>query len=86
MSVTGLSDYTMKKLNKLYTCKIAEANTIWITQVDPNFYQVNEPSRFYQLLEYGLYFTNQTRMTTQEINPAGAKLSVQVTLTALWNI
>ena len=58
-----------EKLNKLYTCKIAEANTIWITQVDPNFYQVNEPSRFYQLLEYGLYFTNQTRMTTQEINP-----------------
>lgn len=32
-------------------------------------YQFNIPSRYYQLLEYGLSFSNQTYMTDQEINP-----------------
>ncbi|MDE7374840.1 MAG: hypothetical protein K2M86_05910, partial [Odoribacter sp.] len=43
-------------------------------------YSIHQPSRFYQLLECGLTFNNQTRMTEQEINPRwGQFLSVGYT-------
>lgn len=44
-------------------------DTLWYYQADKNKYDLHESSRFYQLMEYGLSFSNQTRMTDQEINP-----------------
>ena len=32
-------------------------------------FQINLPAQYYQLLEYGFSFNNQTRMNAQEINP-----------------
>lgn len=36
---------------------------------DKQNYRIPTASEYYQLLEYGLTFNNQSRMTTQEINP-----------------
>ena len=45
------------------------------------------PSRYYQLLEYGMYFSNQTRMTTQELAPRwGQSVSGAFSNTPLKNL
>lgn len=36
---------------------------------DKDRYAIDLPNRYYQFLEYGATFSNQTRMTEQEINP-----------------
>lgn len=58
-----------EKMTQLYSCQTDQYGNLWLWEEDPRFFQIQTPSRFYQLLEYGLYFSNQTRMTTQEINP-----------------
>ena len=55
-------------------------NQLWIYPADRQAYRIHQSSRFYQLLECGLTFSNQTRMTDQEINPRwGQRLSVGYT-------
>lgn len=57
-----------------------EDNIAWLTPADKSHYHIHQASRFYQLMEYGITFNNQTRMTTQEINPRwGQMLSVGYT-------
>lgn len=51
-------------------------DTLFIRPVSVKDYEIHLPSRYYQLLEYGLIFNNQTRMTEQEFNPRwGQRLS-----------
>lgn len=42
---------------------------IYLSATDKNKFDIRLPSRFYQLLEYGATFSNQTHMTDQEISP-----------------
>lgn len=49
-----------------YTLKDRE---VWITPANKRDYDIHQASRYYQLMEYGMTFNNQTRMTEQEINP-----------------
>lgn len=44
-------------------------DTGYIRPVSPGHYRFSTPSNYYQMLEYGLLFGNQTRMTVQEIKP-----------------
>lgn len=48
---------------------IQDDNQLIVTPVDPRQYRIHQRSIFYQMLEYGLSFSNQTLMTTQEIHP-----------------
>lgn len=41
----------------------------YIYAVKPADYRYSTPANYYQKLEYGIIFNNQTRMSTQEINP-----------------
>lgn len=41
----------------------------YIIPVPPRNYRFSTPANYYQMLEYGLILSNQTRMTVQEINP-----------------
>lgn len=54
--------------DKIYSFFIKD-NTAWISPVNKDNYHIHQSSRFYQLLEYGLTFSNQTRQTDQEVNP-----------------
>lgn len=55
-------------------------NTAWLSPVNKHNYSIHQSSRYYQLMEYGITFSNQTRMTEQEINPRwGQILSVGFT-------
>lgn len=65
--------------DQLYSYSVKD-NTAWITLVDRHNYRIRQTSIYYQLMEYGLMFSNQTRMTDQEINPRwGQSLSVGYT-------
>lgn len=65
--------------DKAYNYRI-ENNMAWLYPVDKNNYRIHQSARFYQLLEYGITFNNQTRMTDQETNPRwGQMLSVGYT-------
>lgn len=46
----------------------------WLYATDKNNYKLHQANRYYQLMEYGLTFSNQTRMTEQEIDPRWAQI------------
>lgn len=46
-----------------------QGNTIYITPRKKEDFQVSIPANYYQLMEYGLTLSNQTRMTVRELNP-----------------
>ncbi|MDE6451543.1 MAG: hypothetical protein K2L23_04505, partial [Odoribacter sp.] len=54
--------------DQLYVFHIIN-DQLWGFPAKKEDYRFQQSSRFYQLLEYGLTFSNQTRMTDQEINP-----------------
>ena len=46
-----------------------ENDTLWLAPAHPENYRLDYGHQHYQLMEYGITFSNQTRMTDQEINP-----------------
>lgn len=63
----------------LYSYRTIE-NISFLYPVNKHNYNIHQSSRFYQLLEYGITFSNQTRMTEQESNPRwGQMLSIGYT-------
>ncbi len=46
-----------------------QENTAILYPVQKQDYHIYQANRYYQLMEYGLTYSNQTRMTEQEINP-----------------
>lgn len=54
--------------DKLYAFRIVD-NQLWGYPANKQDYRIHQSAKFYQLLEYGLTFSNQTRMTEQETNP-----------------
>lgn len=48
---------------------VEKDSVFWLYPADKHDYDLRQKSRYYQLLEYGLTFSNTTRMTVQEINP-----------------
>ena len=46
-----------------------ENDTLWLAPVQTEDYDIQFGKRYYQLMEYGITFSNQARMTDQEINP-----------------
>lgn len=76
--------YKVESLHRSRPQKIHRAQTenqvIWLYPTEKEFYKIEQPARYYQLLEYGISFSNQTRMTEQEINPRwGQRLTVGYT-------
>lgn len=62
-------------------------SAIYLHAENKNNYNIHIPARFYQLLEYGVTFSNQTRMTDQELYPRwGQMLSVGYTHSPLKNM
>ncbi len=55
-------------IRKLYRLQVKD-NIGYLYPANPDNYHYSLPANYYQMLEYGLLFSNQTRMTTQEINP-----------------
>lgn len=53
---------------------LQEDDQYFILPIDKKQYRIHQNPNFYQLLEYGLSFNNQTRMTTQEIHPRWGQL------------
>ncbi len=52
----------------------------WLYPTNKEFYKIQTSPRAYHLVEYGISFNNQTRMTEQEINPRwGQRLSAGYT-------
>jgi len=54
--------------DKLYSFRLID-DQLWGYPAHQEDYQIHQSSRYYQLLEYGVTFSNQTRMTNQELNP-----------------
>lgn len=55
-------------------------SSLYLHTVNKDDYNIHIPARFYQLLEYGATFNNQTHMTDQELYPRwGQMLSVGYT-------
>ncbi len=85
--IRNIQPYLRYKLEALHAQKAKDAylpfekdNIIWLTPVNKLDYHLHQPSRFYQLMEYGIKFSNETRMTSQEINPRwGQMLSIGFT-------
>ena len=83
----SLRPYLRYKLEALHAQKVKDAysyfikdDIVWLTPVNKCNYDIRQSSRFYQLMEYGISFSNQTRMTEQEINPRwGQMISVGFT-------
>ncbi len=72
-SVTPYVRYKIEALHnndvrKLYQLRIKD-DIGYLYPANPAHYRYSTPANYYQMLEYGLLFSNQTRMTTQEINP-----------------
>lgn len=63
--VEGLHD---SKPQTVYNI-IQTDTAIYLQKTDKDRYAIDLPNRYYQFLEYGATFSNQTRMTEQEINP-----------------
>lgn len=60
---------------------------IYLSPENKNNYDINVSGRYYQLLEYGATFNNQTRMSEQDINPRwGQMLSIGYTHSPLKNM
>lgn len=72
-----LTPYVRYKIEASHNTRIRETyayhstnDTIsYFEKTDHRFYDLNVPKRHYQLLEYGVSFNNQTRMSTQELSP-----------------
>lgn len=72
--------------DKVYSYRIVN-DTARLSPANKGNYRISQSSRHYQLLEYGITFNNQTRMTDQEINPRwGQMLSVGYTHSPWGNI
>ena len=72
-SVTSYVRYKIEAIHnndirKLYRLQVKD-NIGYLYPAKPDNYHYSLPANYYQMLEYGLLFSNQTRMTTQEINP-----------------
>lgn len=72
-SVTPYVRYKIEAIHnndvrKLYQLLVKD-NIGYLYPANPENYQYSTPANYYQMLEYGLLFNNQTRRTTQEINP-----------------
>lgn len=64
-----------------------ENNVAWLYPAERKDYRIDISKRYYQLMEYGINFNNQTRTTEQEINPRwGQNLSVGYTHAISGNI
>ena len=55
-------------IDRAYTYHSTDS-TAWIQAADQRNYNIDLSARYYQLMEYGIRYNNQTRMTSQEINP-----------------
>lgn len=55
-------------VRKLYQLRVKD-HIGYLYPANPANYRYSVPANYYQMLEYGILFNNQTRMTTQEINP-----------------
>lgn len=71
-----ITPYVRYKIEAIHNNKIRKAYQLQIKNdigylypVNPHAYSYSTPDNYYQMLEYGLLFSNQTRMTAQEINP-----------------
>lgn len=65
--------------DQIFSYKQVE-NQLWLYPANPREFDIHQSPLFYHLLEYGLTFSNQTRMTEQEINPRwGQVLSIGYT-------
>lgn len=74
--IRSISPYVRYKLEALHAQKVRDSysymkkdSVIYLIPVDIHNYDFHQSSRFYQIMEYGIRFSNQTRMTVQEINP-----------------
>ncbi len=56
------------EVRKLYQLRVKD-DIGYLYPANPANYRYSLPANYYQMLEYGLLFSNQTHMTTQEINP-----------------
>ena len=63
--IESVSDHNV---HRIYRYTIRE-DTLFNYPGRPENYRFSLPSNFYQMMEYGIIFNNQTRMTEQEINP-----------------
>lgn len=64
--IAAIHNYTPKQA---YAYKAATDSTYHIVPVSPDRYRFSTPVTYYQVMEYGITFSNQTRMTEQELNP-----------------
>lgn len=76
--------YKIESLHRSRPQKIYRTQTenqvIWLYPTEKKFYEIEQSTRYYQLLEYGISLSNQTRMTEQQINPRwGQRLTVGYT-------
>lgn len=72
-SLTPYIRYKIEALHNANTRKAyqfaVEDSIAYLYPVHAGNYRYSTPANYYQMLEYGIIFSNQTRMTTQEINP-----------------
>lgn len=71
-----LTPYVRYEINAVHSKKALSTyrytsirDTLNVYPVNPRNYRLSESSNYYQLLEYGLTFSNQTYMSPQEIAP-----------------
>lgn len=83
--IRSIQGYTRYKIEALHNIRVKNIYTAsGHTELDKDEFTFNTSAIYYQLLEYGLSFNNQTRMTEQEINPRwGQQLSAGFTHTPL---
>ena len=85
----SLAPYLRYKVEGIHSTHVRNAYAILRTNpltqllpVIPGEFTIPHPKRHYQLMEYGITYNNQTRLTTQEINPRwGQRLSAGYTHT-----
>ncbi|MCC8173470.1 MAG: hypothetical protein LIO65_03505, partial [Odoribacter sp.] len=68
-AIIPYSRYTIGTFHNYDIRHVYEENEDGYMEVPRNKYPLSFSSRYYQVMEYGLLFYNQTRRTTQEINP-----------------
>jgi len=74
--IRSLTPYIRYKIGAMHHYSIRNVyqytlrnNIAYLFPADRHNYTISTPANYYQMLEYGLIFNNQTRMTQQEINP-----------------
>lgn len=83
----SFTPYFRYKVEGIHTPRVRKAYTIrqtdsilWLLPARPDEFTISQSNRYYQVIEYGFTYNNQTRLTTQEINPRwGQRLSAGYT-------